>query len=84
MLYYIGKRVVLAFLVAIAVSFISFMILNLSGDPAIALAGADASPEEIKFVREQYGLDRPLLVQYAEWVGRALAHAAKLPPKTKK
>jgi peptide/nickel transport system permease protein len=72
MLYYIGKRIVLAFLVAIAVSFISFMILNLSGDPAIALAGADASPEEIKFVREQYGLDRPILIQYAEWVGRAL------------
>ena len=72
MLYYIGKRIFLAFLVAIAVSFISFMILNLSGDPAIALAGADASPEEIKFVREQYGLDRPLLIQYSEWVGRAM------------
>jgi peptide/nickel transport system permease protein len=72
MLIYIGKRIVLAFLVAVAVSFISFMILNLSGDPAIALAGADASPEEIQLIREQYGLDRPILVQYVEWVGRAL------------
>jgi len=72
MLKYIGKRIVLAFLVAIAASFISFMILNLSGDPAIALAGADASPEEIQFIREKYGLDRPILVQYVEWVSRAL------------
>lgn len=72
MLTYIGKRVALAFLVAITVSFISFMILNLSGDPAIALAGADASPEEIKVIRVQYGLDRPILVQYLDWVGRAL------------
>lgn len=62
----------MAFLVAVAVSFISFMILNLSGDPAIALAGADASPEEIQFVREKYGLDRPVLIQYIEWVTRAL------------
>ena len=72
MLIYIGKRIIMAFLVAVAVSFISFMILNLSGDPAIALAGADASPEEIQFIREAYGLDRPILAQYLEWVGRAL------------
>ena len=72
MLKYIGKRVILAFLVAIAVSFISFMILNLSGDPAIALAGADASPKEIRFISEKYGLDRPILIQYFEWIGRAL------------
>ena len=72
MIVYTGKRILLALLVATAVSFISFMILNLSGDPAIALAGADASPEEIRFVREQYGLDRPILIQYIEWAGRAM------------
>ena len=72
MLIYIGKRIVLALLVAIAVSFISFMILNLSGDPAAALAGADAGPEEIRFISEKYGLDRPILIQYFEWVGRAM------------
>ena len=72
MLVYTVKRILLALLVAVTVSFISFMILNLSGDPAIALAGADATPEEIKFVREKYGLDRPILVQYLEWAGRAV------------
>ncbi len=72
MLIYIGKRIVMALMVAVVVSFISFMILNLSGDPAIALAGADASPEEIQVIRVQYGLDRPVIVQYIEWIGRAL------------
>lgn len=72
MLIYIGKRIVMALMVSVIVSFISFMILNLSGDPAIALAGADASPEEIKVIRVQYGLDRPVIVQYTEWIGRAL------------
>jgi peptide/nickel transport system permease protein len=72
MLIYIGKRIVMALMVSVVVSFISFMILNLSGDPAIALAGADASPEEIQVIRVQYGLDRPVIVQYIEWIGRAL------------
>ena len=48
MLVYTAKRILLALLVAVTVSFISFMILNLSGDPAAALAGADATPEEIR------------------------------------
>ena len=73
MLVYTLKRLVLAVVVAVTVSFISFMILNLSGDPAAALAGADATPEEIRFIREKYGLDRPILVQYADWARRAVA-----------
>ena len=72
MLIYIGKRIVMALMVSVVVSFISFMILNLSGDPAIALAGADASPEEIQVIRVQYGLDRPVIAQYIEWISRAL------------
>jgi len=72
-LVYTLKRLVLAVVVAVTVSFISFMILNLSGDPAAALAGADATPEEIRFIREKYGLDRPILVQYADWARRAVA-----------
>ena len=53
-------------------SLISFMLTRVSGDPAIALAGEGASHEEIEFVRKQYGFDRPLVVQYVEWIGRAL------------
>ena len=72
MLVYTLKRLLLALGVAVTVSFISFMLLNLSGDPAGALAGADATPEEIRFIREKYGLDRPILVQYADWLQRAI------------
>jgi peptide/nickel transport system permease protein len=72
MLLYTLKRLGLALLVAFTVSVISFMLIRVSGDPAIALAGEAASPEEIEFVRQQYGFDRPLLVQYMEWARRAI------------
>jgi peptide/nickel transport system permease protein len=48
------------------------MLIRVSGDPAIALAGEGASSKEIEFVRVQYGFDRPLIVQYVEWAKRAL------------
>ena len=72
MLIYTLKRLGLAVLVTVSVSFVSFMLIRVSGDPAIALAGEGASQEEIEFVRVQYGFDRPLIVQYIEWAGRAL------------
>jgi peptide/nickel transport system permease protein len=72
MLAYTVKRLLLAALVAVTVSFMSFMLLKLTGDPAAALAGESATEAQIAFVREQYGLDKPLLVQYANWIARAL------------
>ena len=72
MLYYTLKRLSLAILVAITVSFVTFMLLRLSGDPAMALAGENATPEEIEVVRHQYGLDRPIIIQYVNWARRAL------------
>ena len=72
MLIYTLKRLGLAILVTVSVSIVSFMLIRVSGDPAIALAGEGASHEEIEFVRVQYGFDRPLIVQYIEWAGRAL------------
>jgi len=72
MLIYTLKRLGLAILVMLTASLISFMLTRVSGDPAIALAGEGASNAEIEFVREQYGFDRPLVVQYVEWIGRAV------------
>ena len=47
-----------------------FMILRLlPGDQAQALAGPDARPEVLQAVRQAYGLDRPLPVQYITWLG---------------
>jgi len=72
MLAYTLKRLGLALLVALAVSLIAFLLLRLSGDPAIAIAGEGARQADIDLVRTTYGFDRPLVVQYAEWVGKLL------------
>ncbi|MBW1962507.1 MAG: ABC transporter permease [Deltaproteobacteria bacterium] len=72
MLIYSIKRFALAILVAVTVSLVSFMLIRLSGDPAIALAGENATSEEIEFIRKQYGFDRPIFIQYLDWAGRAL------------
>lgn len=73
MLAFAAKRSALALLVAIAVSIIAFTLLRLSGDIAIAIAGEGARSEDIAMVREAYGLDRPLLVQYMEWLLKTLS-----------
>ncbi|WOI57649.1 ABC transporter permease [Palleronia sp. LCG004] len=72
MLSFILKRTGLALLVAFTVSFISFSLLFMSGDPAAALAGETASGEDIEAIRRIYGFDRPMLVQYGEWLFSAL------------
>jgi len=73
MLVYIGKRLSLALLVLIAVSVITFALVHLSGDPAVAMAGEGATAADIAYVRKQFGFDRPLPVQYMDWLGRILS-----------
>jgi len=69
---YIVKRLGLAVLVALAVSMIAFLLLRLSGDPAVALAGEGARQVDIELIRQTYGFDRPLVVQYAAWLWQTL------------
>lgn len=73
MLKFVLTKIGMAALVALTVSFISFILLFMAGDPAIAIAGEGASGEVIAAVRSQYGFDRPLLVQYLDWLMRALS-----------
>ncbi|WP_119306371.1 ABC transporter permease [Cohaesibacter haloalkalitolerans] len=68
---YILKRLGLALLVAFTVSAISFSLLFMAGDPAIAIAGENASAEDIQMVNDRYGFDRPIVIQYFEWLGKA-------------
>src|SRR5829696_5288808 len=72
MLAFVAKRLGLALLVALAVSVIAFALVRLSGDVASAIAGEGARTEDIEAVRKTYGLDRPLIVQYAEWLWRTV------------
>jgi ABC-type dipeptide/oligopeptide/nickel transport system permease component len=72
MLGFAARRLLVAVAVAFAVSAISFVLLRMSGDVAIAIAGEGARAADIEMVRQTYGLDRPLLVQYFEWLGQTL------------
>ncbi|HKN09080.1 MAG TPA: ABC transporter permease [Pseudomonadota bacterium] len=72
MLAYCAKRTIVALLVALTVSIISFALLHLSGDLAQSLAGPSATATDVAQVRKAYGLDRPIVVQYADWIARAM------------
>jgi ABC-type dipeptide/oligopeptide/nickel transport system permease component len=72
MLLYMLKRLGLALLVAVVVSMLAYMLVFLSGDPALALAGEGARQADIDMARKTYGLDRPILVQYGGWLWKLL------------
>ena len=62
---YIGGRLLQAIPVVLGVATMLFLLLRLSGDPAIIMAGGQsASPQAIEAVRQKFGLDRPLWEQY--------------------
>jgi peptide/nickel transport system permease protein len=59
--------------VVFVVTFVVFgLILLIPGDPAITIAGPDATPEQIETIREGLGLNRPFIIQYVDWLGSAL------------
>jgi peptide/nickel transport system permease protein len=69
MLRFVVRRLLLLIPILIALSIIVFFwIRALPGGPAEALLGERATPEAIEQIREQYGLDRPVYVQYWEYV----------------
>lgn len=69
---YIVKRLFVALLVLVGVSFTTFIVGHLTGDP-VALMAPENAPQEAKDeLRRHLGLDRPILEQYARFVGRAL------------
>jgi peptide/nickel transport system permease protein len=60
-------------LLLIVTALVFSLILLLPGDAAVALVGLeDATEEKLAAMRERLGLDRPLIVQYARWLGRAV------------
>lgn len=59
------QRLVAVAFVLVGVSFLVFLVLHLSpGDPAQILLGPLATPGDLATLRQQLGLDRPMLVQY--------------------
>jgi ABC-type dipeptide/oligopeptide/nickel transport system permease component len=72
MLSFTSQRLVVALSVALTVSIVAFLLLHLSGDLATAIAGPEATAAQVAEVRHQFGLDRPMTLQYLDWLWRAL------------
>jgi len=71
---YILRRLVSMVPVLFIVSLVSFGLLYvLPGDPALAILGENGSPERYQALRRELGLDQPLYMQYASWLGRTLS-----------
>ncbi len=69
---YILRRLLLVVPVLLGVSFLVFWSIRwVPGDPAIAIAGELATPEFVAQVRQEMGLDQPVLVQYGRYLLRA-------------
>src|SRR5919198_4355776 len=74
MLTYISQRLLQAVPVLVGISVLSFLMLHLvPGDPVQVFAGdKPLTPERAAELRHQYGLDRPLVVQYLDYASRAV------------
>jgi len=71
MLQFFIRRLIVAALVTATVMTLAFILTRLSGDLATSIAGANATAADIDAIRKAYGLDRPVLTQFFDWVGRA-------------
>jgi peptide/nickel transport system permease protein len=70
---YVARRVGQALLALLGVSIVVFALIHLvPGDPIRAAMGTRFDPELYQVFLERSGLDQPLLVQYVDWLGRAL------------
>jgi peptide/nickel transport system permease protein len=70
---YVLRRLLLAVPVLFGVSLLVFAVMHLApGDPAAIMLGAQATREDVERLHRDLGLDRPLAVQYARWLGRVL------------
>ncbi len=74
MFLFISKRIGQTVPVILLVSFFVFFIINvIPGDPTITVLGEFATPEQREIARQQYGFDRPIFVQYLDWLTKTLS-----------
>jgi peptide/nickel transport system permease protein len=75
---YVTRRILLALIVIILVTLMVFFVMRLlPGDPVMLFLSSSQdidsmTPEQIQKVRHDYGLDKPLILQYVSWLGGAL------------
>ena len=70
---YIARRLLQAVPVLFLSSIGVFLFIHIvPGDPAVTMAGINATPGQVAALRHRFGLDQPLLAQYARWIGHVV------------
>jgi peptide/nickel transport system permease protein len=69
---FVVRRLFSMLLVLFAISVLTFLIFNVipGGDPAVRLAGKQPQPEQLERIREEWGFDKPVYVQYVKTMGQ--------------
>ncbi len=69
---YLLSKLVYSIALLLGVLFLVFMLLHLTGDPVSLMVSKHTSPAEIEALREELGFNRPLLVQFGDFLSGAL------------
>jgi peptide/nickel transport system permease protein len=69
---FILRRLAQAVLVMVSVALIAFMLFQYVGDPVVFLLGQDATPEQVRELRSDLGLDKPFVVQFWHFLANAV------------
>jgi peptide/nickel transport system permease protein len=72
MIAFIIRRLIQSIIVMGVVGFVAFSLFQFVGDPVLAMVGQDATPEQRAELRRDLGLDDPIPVQFAHFVGQAV------------
>ncbi|MCG8695992.1 MAG: ABC transporter permease [Minwuiales bacterium] len=73
MLSFVLRKGMRAGLTVLLLATFTFFVLRMSGDPAVALVGLEATPEAVEAFRRRWGLDQPLWKQYAIYLQQLLS-----------
>ena len=69
---FLVQRILQAIVVMVAVAFIAFMLFQYVGDPVVFLLGQDATPDQIRELRADLGLDKSFVVQFGNFLANAV------------
>ncbi len=74
MLNYIARRIIQAVAICLIISMLSFFLLFLNTDPALVLLPPEVETADIETFREQMGFNRPVIIQYLDFLRKIVLH----------
>lgn len=73
MVLFVLRRLILIIPILLGLLLLTFVMLRMGpGDPAAAIAGDNATPQQIEAIREELGLNKPAVLQFFDYLGRAV------------